>query len=61
MRRRETIETTISDLVKAFLDYDRREDEDLPPDAIEEAVKAGEISVDEMVEIFGRELRRGIE
>ena len=53
---RKIIEAAISDLVKDFVMYDRREDEDLPAGAIEHAVRNGEITIDEMVEIFRREL-----
>jgi hypothetical protein len=38
--------------------YHRKEDEDLPRGAIEEAVEAGEITVDEMIEEFATELRK---
>ncbi len=40
------------DLVSGFLFYDRKEDEELPRGKIEEAVKSGEITVDEIVEQF---------
>lgn len=50
--RRQNIEDTLDDLVSNFLYYDRKEDEDLPRGAIEEAVEAGEITVDDMVKKF---------
>jgi len=55
--RRKNIENTVEDLVSNFLYYDRKEDEDLPRGAIEEAVAAGEITVDEIVALF----RKGVE
>lgn len=50
--RRALIFATVSDLVSDFLYYDRKEDEALPRGAIEDAVAAGEIAVDEIVEAF---------
>lgn len=55
--RRKIILETISDTVSRFLYYDRKEDDELPRGAIEEAIESGEISVDEIVDAF----RRGIE
>lgn len=53
MTRRELIEDTVADLVIDFLYYDRRGDDDeLPVGSIEAAVKAGEISTDEIVQLF---------
>jgi len=45
------------DLAVSFIYYDRKEDEDLPRGAIEEAVKKGEITVDEIVSRFEKTLR----
>lgn len=56
MSNKKTIEGTITDLVTDFLHYDRKEDEDLPMGAIEEAVRSGEITIDEMVEVFRKGL-----
>jgi Ca2+-binding EF-hand superfamily protein len=58
--RRQIIETTIDDLVSNFLYYDRKEDEDLPRGEIEAAVAAGEITKDEIVERFRKELEKGL-
>ncbi len=55
--RRDRIYATVDDLVSNFLYYDRKEDEDLPRGAIEEAVKNGEISVDDIVGRFRARLR----
>ena len=49
---------TISDLCTNFLYYDRKEDENLPLGEIERAVKSGEITVEEMVEAFRKELQK---
>ena len=52
MNRRETILATAKNTMKDFLHYDRREDEDLPCGAIEEALQDGIVTVDEILEIF---------
>lgn len=54
--RRELILLTVKDLVLDFVDYDRKEDEDLPIDEIEDAVEAGEITVAEIWTAFKDEL-----
>jgi hypothetical protein len=54
--RRELIMATTKDLISDFLFYDRKEDEDLPSGAIEDAIASGEISVDEIVAVFKEEL-----
>ncbi len=58
--RREIVKDTISDLVGNFLYYDRGEDEELPRGEIEEAVEKKEITIQEIVEQFDEELRKGI-
>lgn len=60
MTRRDTIMATIDGIVADFLYYDRKEDEDLPRGAIDDAVRASEISIDEMVAEFDRLLRKGL-
>ena len=57
--RRQYILDTVSDLVGAFLYYDRKEDKDLPRGAIQEAIRAGEISVDEIIDAFREDFERG--
>lgn len=60
--RRDWILASVADLASSFMYYDRKEDEDLPRGAIEEAVAAGEISTEEIVEEFKVGLRkRGLE
>jgi hypothetical protein len=54
--RKEFILDAVSDLAGQLMYYDRKEDEDLPMGAIEEAVSAGEITVDEIVDCFKRQL-----
>lgn len=51
---------TIEDLVSQFLYYGRKEDEDLPVGAIDEAVRAGTITVDEIAGAFRTALERGL-
>jgi hypothetical protein len=46
----------ISDMMADFLYYDRKEDSNVPVGAIEEAIRTGVISIDEMVEQFKDEL-----
>lgn len=58
--RRQNILACTSDLVGALLYYDRKEDEDLPRGAIEEAIAAGETSVDEIAAVFRAYLERGL-
>lgn len=52
------IEATITGQVADLLHYDRKEDEDLPRGAIEQAIADGVITVDHMIDVYGRELRR---
>ena len=59
--RRERIIAILSDSIIDLLYYDRKEDEDLPRGGIEEAIKAGEITVDEMIKIWSAELRDGLD
>ena len=53
---KEIILSTITDLSSNFLYYDRKEDEDLSSEDIEDAVENGIITIDEMVEEFRRNL-----
>jgi hypothetical protein len=53
---KQTILDTISDLCSDFLYYDRKEDEDLTMEQLNEAVKNGEITIDEMVAEFRKHL-----
>lgn len=54
--RRQRILLTIEDLVSDFLYYARKEDEGLPRGAIEEAIQAKEITIDEIVAEFRKHL-----
>ncbi len=58
--RRERIINILTDNISTMLYYDRKEDEDLPRGGIEEAIKAGEITVDEMIKIWSAELIDGL-
>jgi hypothetical protein len=53
---KEIILSAITDLSSNFLYYDRKEDEDLSSEDIEDAVENGIITIDEMVEEFRRNL-----
>lgn len=57
---RQHILNEISDVVSRLLYYDRREDEDLPLGAIDDAVAAGVVSEEEIVAAFAAALRRGL-
>ena len=52
---------TVEDLVSNFLYYDREEDEDLPPGAIEDAVKRRVVSIEDIVAQFGASLIESLE
>jgi hypothetical protein len=57
---RKTIKNTISDMVADLLYYDRKEDDALPMDAIDGAIRRGEITVDEIVAQFRDDLAKGL-
>lgn len=61
MERKELILTTVDDLVADFLYYDRKEDEELPRNSIEEAIANKEITVREIIQRFEQELRKIVE
>jgi hypothetical protein len=54
--RRDLILATVEDLMGSLLYYDRKEDDGLPVGAIEEAIEEVEVTVDELVAIFKKEL-----
>ena len=47
-------------MVSNLLYYDRKEDNELPRGVIEKAIKNGIISVDEIVALFEKELKKNI-
>lgn len=51
---------TVKDLVLDLLLYDRREDSQLPPGVIEQAIKTGEVTVESIVGAFRAELILGL-
>jgi len=53
---KQEILNTISDLCSSFLYYDRKEDEVLTMEALNDAVKNGIITIDEMTEEFKKHL-----
>jgi len=57
---KERILAAIQTAVIKFLYYDRKEDEDLPVGVIEQAVRDGVITTDEIVEEFRHEIERSI-
>jgi len=58
---RDLIFDTISDLVIDFLYYDRKEDEELGPGSIENAIKEGQITKEEIVKFFSDKLSERLE
>lgn len=50
--KRQHILNEIDDLVGSFFYYDRKEDEDLPRGAIEEAIANNDITVHEITSLF---------
>jgi hypothetical protein len=58
LSRREKILAMTSDLAGRFLYYDRKEDSEFPVGAIEEAIDSGEVTLDEVVEVFRTELAK---
>ncbi len=61
MSRKQIIQATLADLVSNFLFYDRKEDQDLPRGAIDDAIEQEEITIDEMVSQFRDLLTSGVE
>jgi len=57
---RDKILDAVDDLVSGLLYYDRKEDEDLPLEAIESAIANGEISTDEIAAFFKAKLIEGL-
>ena len=55
--KRQVIIDATSDMMACFFYYDRKEDEELPIGALEEAILDGVITVDELVE----KVRKGLE
>ena len=57
---KEYILGVVDDLVSDFLYYDRKEDEELPRGAIEDAVRDGIITEDEIIAKFSEELKEAL-
>jgi hypothetical protein len=49
---KDVIKNTIEDLVSDFLYHDRKEDEELPVGVIQDSVKSGQLSVEDIVKTF---------
>lgn len=52
---------SVSDLAKNLINYDRRDDEELPRGEIEKAIAAGEVTVEEIVTQFRAALMEELE
>ena len=57
---KQVIKNVTTDHVSDFLYYDRKEDEGLPVGAIEEAIRNGEVTVEEIVTIFENGIRSSL-
>lgn len=60
MSEKDLILTTVKDLVKDFLYYERKEDQELPVGSIELAIKYGEVTINEISECFKSELIKAL-
>jgi hypothetical protein len=58
---RDVILGTVEDMVSDLLYYHRKDSEALPVGAIEAAIDNGVVTVDEIIETFGNELKAGLE
>lgn len=54
------INNVVSDMVSDLLYYNRKEDDTLPRGKIEDMVKTGELTVDDVVEMFRVHLMKGL-
>lgn len=61
MSRKQLILDVISDTCQNFLYYDRKEDEELGRDEIEEAIEAGEITIKEITDQFESIIKKALE
>lgn len=57
---KEIILNTIENLCSDFLYYDRRENEELTIKHLKQAVKSGEITIDEMVAEFRKHIEKSL-
>jgi len=55
-----TIKNIVTDMVADFLYYNRREDEDTPKGRIEELIHGGQLSIDQIVGWFRKELEKNV-
>jgi len=58
MDKRKLVFNTVEDLVADFLYYDRKEDEELPRGEIERMIKDGDITIQEILDLFQHVLIR---
>lgn len=58
---RERIIGSVENYVMDLLVYDRKDDDELPPGVIEQAIWSGEVTIDEIVEAFRAALTDGVE
>jgi hypothetical protein len=53
---KQRIEKLVKDTISDFIYYDRKEDEDTPVTAIEQAIKGGLLTEDDLVNMFRKAL-----
>ena len=58
MDLKQSILNTVSDCVSDLMYYDRKEDEELPRGAIEQAIKDGIITKDEIIAVFSQGINK---
>lgn len=56
----ELLANTITDMVSNFLYYDRKEDEEMPVGFIENEIRSGRLTVEEIVDKFRWEFGKGV-
>jgi hypothetical protein len=60
MSYKQGLMNAIDDTILDLLYYDRKEDEELPKGAIEQMIKSGEVSVQDIVDRFEEALRDSV-
>ncbi len=61
MVKRATVLAALEDMISGFLYYDRKEDDNLPLGAIEEAITRKKLTMDEMTQRFRDALQESVE
>ena len=59
--KKKIIKTRVDNVMSAFFYYDRKEDDELPAGKLQEMVKSGDITVDEIVRMFETKIRNNLQ